>query len=221
KNSSSDVSTTGGQMPRLVGLAQASKIYKNRPDLNYLTNFSNGGNEVAFGTIGNASTSEGVFFEALNAAGVLQIPMAISIWDDGYGISVPNKIQTTKEDISEVLRGLQRDEKGEGVEIFKVRGWDYPALVATYERAIQICREKHIPVMIHVTEMTQTQGYSSSGSHERYKSGERLEWENEYDCILKMRNLMIETAICSKEELDDVENESRDLVKKIQRESWL
>lgn len=221
KNSSSDVSTTGGQMPRLVGLAQASKIYKNRKDLRHMTNFSNAGNEVAFGTIGNASTSEGVFFETLNAAGVLQIPLAISIWDDGYGISVPNKIQTTKEDISEVLKGLQRDENGEGFEIFKVRGWDYPALVATYEKAIQICREKHIPVMIHVTEMTQPQGHSSSGSHERYKSEERLEWEKEYDCIHKMRLWMIETGICTDDELDKLEKESKELVRSIQRKAWL
>lgn len=220
KNSSSDVSTTGGQMPRLVGLAQASKIYKERKDLQHMTTFSNMGAEVAFGTIGNASTSEGVFFETLNAAGVMQIPMAISIWDDGYGISVPNDIQTTKEDISEILKGLQRDEKGEGFEIFKVRGWDYPALVATYERAIQICREKHIPVMIHVTEMTQPQGHSTSGSHERYKTKERLEWEKEFDCISKMRNWMIETEVCSAEELDELEKESKDTVKKIQQKAW-
>jgi len=220
KNSSSDVSTTGGQMPRLVGLAQASKIYKERKDLQHMTTFSDMGSEVAFGTIGNASTSEGVFFETLNAAGVMQIPMAISIWDDGYGISVPNDIQTTKEDISEILKGLQRDEKGEGFEIFKVRGWDYPALVATYERAIQICREKHIPVMIHVTEMTQPQGHSTSGSHERYKTKERLEWESEFDCIHKMRNWMIETAVCSAEELDELEKESKDAIKKIQQKAW-
>jgi len=221
KNSSSDVSTTGGQMPRLVGLAQASKIYKERKDLQHMSGFSNAGIEVAFGTIGNASTSEGVFFEALNAAGVMQIPMAISIWDDGYGISVPNKFQTTKEDISEILKGLQRDEKGEGFEIFKVRGWDYPALVATYERAIQICREKHIPVMIHVTEMTQPQGHSSSGSHERYKSEERLEWEREYDCLNKMRNWMIATSVCSEETLNEIEKEAKDEIKKIQRKAWL
>jgi len=220
KNSSSDVSTTGGQMPRLVGLAQASKIYKERKDLQHMTTFSDMGSEVAFGTIGNASTSEGVFFETLNAAGVMQIPMAISIWDDGYGISVPNDIQTTKENISEILKGLQRDEKGEGFEIFKVRGWDYPALVATYERAIQICREKHIPVMIHVTEMTQPQGHSTSGSHERYKTKERLEWESEFDCIHKMRNWMIETAVCSAEELDELEKESKDAIKKIQQKAW-
>jgi 2-oxoisovalerate dehydrogenase E1 component len=220
KNSSSDVSTTGGQMPRLVGLAQASKIYKDRKDLQHMTTFSNMGTEVAFGTIGNASTSEGVFFETLNAAGVMQIPMAISIWDDGYGISVPNKIQTTKEDISEILKGLQRDEKGEGFEIFKVRGWDYPALVATYERAIQICREKHIPVMIHVTEMTQPQGHSTSGSHERYKTIERLEWEKEFDCINKMRNWMLATEVCSEEELNELEKESKDTIKKIQQKAW-
>ncbi len=220
KNSSSDVSTTGGQMPRLVGLAQASKIYRDREDLQHMTTFSNMGNEVAFGTIGNASTSEGVFFETLNAAGVMQIPMAISIWDDGYGISVPNDIQTTKEDISEILKGLQRDEKGEGFEIFKVRGWDYPALVATYERAIQVCREKHIPVMIHVTEMTQPQGHSTSGSHERYKTKERLEWEREFDCISKMRNWMLETQVCSNEELEELEKESKDKIKTIQQQAW-
>src|SRR5690554_1533472 len=220
KNSSSDVSTTGGQMPRLVGLAMASKIYRQRDDLNHMNNFSKRGSEVAFGTIGNASTSEGVFFEAVNAAGVMQVPMAISIWDDGYGISVPNEIQTTKEDISEILKGLQRDEKGEGFEIFKVRGWDYPALVATYERAIQICREKHIPVMIHVTEMTQPQGHSTSGSHERYKTKERLEWEREFDCISKMRSWMLETQVCSNEELEELEKESKDKIKTIQQQVW-
>ena len=220
KNSSSDVSTTGGQMPRLLGLAMASKIYRHRDDLDHMSTFSKRGSEVAFGTIGNASTSEGVFFEAVNAAGVMQVPMAISIWDDGYGISVPNRYQTTKEDISEVLRGLQRDEKGEGYEIFKVRGWDYPALVATYERAIQICREKHIPVMIHVTEMTQPQGHSTSGSHERYKSEERLAWELEFDCITKMRSWMIETAICTEGELEELEKESKALIRNIQKQAW-
>src|SRR5690554_2013210 len=220
KNSSSDVSTTGGQMPRLLGLAMASKVYRQRRDLDHMSAFSKRGSEVAFGTIGNASTSEGVFFEAVNAAGVMQVPMAISVWDDGYGISVPNSYQTTKEDISEVLRGLQRDEKGEGYEIFKVRGWDYPALVATYERAIQICREKHIPVMIHVTEMTQPQGHSTSGSHERYKSEERLAWEQEFDCITKMRSWMIDTAICTEEELEELEKESKALVRNVQKQAW-
>lgn len=220
KNSSSDISTTGGQMPRLLGLAQASKIYREREDLEHMTLFSDKGNEVAFGTVGNASTSEGVFFETINAAGVMQVPMAISIWDDGYGISVPNSIQTTKGDISEVLRGFQRDEKGEGYEIFKVRGWDYPALVATYERAIQICRERQIPVMIHVTEMTQPQGHSTSGSHERYKSEERLAWEDEFDCIKKMREWILETEVISEEKLDKLEKESKTKIKNIQKQAW-
>ncbi|MFN5705047.1 MAG: thiamine pyrophosphate-dependent dehydrogenase E1 component subunit alpha, partial [bacterium] len=167
KNSSADISPTAGQMPRLVGLAQASKFYRNNKDLHQYTNFSINGNEVAFGTIGNASTSEGHFFESINAAGVLQIPMAISIWDDGYGISVHAKYQTTKENISEILKGFQRDEKGDGYEIFRVKGWDYVALCETYEKAIAICREQHVPVMIHVQELTQPQGHSTSGSHER------------------------------------------------------
>src|SRR5690606_30543001 len=166
KNSASDISTTGGQMPRLVGFALASKMYRNNPELVYMTNFSNQGNEVAFCTVGNASTSEGVFFEAVNAVGVRQVPAVISIWDDGYGISVPNEVQTTKADISEVLKGFQRDDKGEGFEIFKVRGWDYPGLCETYQHAAILAREHHIPVLIHVTEMTQPLGHSSSGSHE-------------------------------------------------------
>lgn len=220
KNSSADISTTGGQIPRLLGLAQASKVYRKNKDLAYLTHFSDNGNEVAFGTIGNASTSEGVFFEAFNAAGVLQIPLAISVWDDGYGISVPNKYQTTKEDISEVLRGFQRDEKGEGYEIFKVRGWDYPGLCETYEQAIAICREAHIPVFIHVTEMTQPQGHSTSGSHERYKSSERLAWEAEYDCIVQMRKWILESAMTSDEELLKIEERAKAFVKEEQLRAW-
>jgi TPP-dependent pyruvate/acetoin dehydrogenase alpha subunit len=163
-NCAADISTTGGHMPRLLGLAYASKLYRQNKELEYLKNFSVNGNEVAFGTIGNGSTSEGLFFETFNAAGVLQVPMAISIWDDAYAISVPAKLQTTKENISEILKGFQRDDKGNGYEIFKVRGWDYVALCETYERAIKICREEHVPVMIHVIEMTQPQGHSTSGS---------------------------------------------------------
>ncbi len=219
-NSSSDISTTGGQMARLIGLAHASKFYRDNPELSHLTDFSISGNEVAFGTIGNASTSEGVFFEAINAAGVLQIPLVISIWDDDYGISVPNKYQTTKEDISEVLRGFQRDGKGEGLEIFKVRGWDYPGLCETYEKAVQICRENHIPAMIHVTEMTQPQGHSTSGSHERYKSKERLEWEAEYDCIIQMRKWMTESAIATEEELEELEKAAKEYVRTCQKTAW-
>ena len=220
KNSSADISPTGGQMGRLVGLALASKLYKNNHDLAYLKNFSSNGNEVAFGTIGNASTSEGIFFEAINAAGVLQVPMAISIWDDAYGISVPAEYQTTKQDISEILKGFQRDEKGEGYEIFKVRGWDYPGLCETYERAIKVCREQHIPVMIHVTEMTQPQGHSTSGSHERYKNKERIAWENEYDCMLQMRKWMIESAISTEQELNELEANAKIYIRNCQKKAW-
>ncbi|MBC8984610.1 transketolase [Pedobacter sp. N36a] len=220
KNSSSDIAPTGGQMARLVGLAYASKLFRQNPELEYLKNFSVEGNEVAFGTIGNASTSEGIFFEAINAAGVLQIPMAISVWDDGYGISVPAKFQTTKEDISEILKGFQRDENAEGYEIFKVRGWDYPALCETYQKAIDVCRTEHVPVMIHVTEVTQPQGHSTSGSHERYKDKARLDWEKEYDCILQMRKWMIESAIISDEELVEMENTAKKMVRDTQKEAW-
>ncbi len=220
KNCSSDISTTGGQMARLVGLAQASKLFRQNPDLAYLTHFSVKGNEVAFGTIGNGSTSEGVFFEAINAAGVMQIPMAISIWDDAYAISVPAELQTTKQDISEILKGFQRDEKGEGYEIFKVNGWDYPGLCETYKTAIQICRDQHIPVMIHVTQMTQPQGHSTSGSHERYKGSARLEWEKEFDCLVQMRKWMVESAIATAEELDALEEEGRTFVRQCQKKAW-
>lgn len=220
KNSSSDISPTGGQMGRLVGLALASKMYRNNPGLADLKKFSVQGNEVAFGTIGNASTSEGIFFEAVNAAGVLQIPMAVSIWDDAYGISVPAEYQTTKQDISEILKGFQRDEAGEGYEIFKVRGWDYAGLCETYERAIKICREQHIPVMIHVTEMTQPQGHSTSGSHERYKDKARIDWENEYDCMLQLRKWMIETAVATDEELTEIEATAKIYIRDCQKKAW-
>lgn len=220
KNTSSDISTTGGQMARLLGLAYASKLYKQNKELDYLKHFSVNGNEVAFGTIGNASTSEGVFFEAFNAAGVLQVPMAISVWDDGYGISVPAQYQTTKEDISEVLKGFQREEGSNGYEIFKVRGWDYPGLCETYLKAIEICRAEHVPVLIHVTEVTQPQGHSTSGSHERYKSKERLAWEKEHDCILKMREWMIESAIATEEEITAIEETAKKFVKEVQKEAW-
>jgi pyruvate/2-oxoglutarate/acetoin dehydrogenase E1 component/TPP-dependent pyruvate/acetoin dehydrogenase alpha subunit len=220
KNCSADISTTGGHMPRLLGLAYASKLYRQNPELKYLDKFSLDGNEVAFGTIGNGSTSEGLFFEALNAAGVLQVPMAISIWDDAYAISVPAKLQTTKEDISEILKGFQRENGSNGYEIFKVRGWDYVALCETYERAIKVCRDEHVPVLIHVTEMTQPQGHSTSGSHERYKTKERLEWENEHDCLVQMRKWIIESAIANDEELDELEATAKKHVRECQRESW-
>ncbi|MDB5143739.1 MAG: transketolase, partial [Mucilaginibacter sp.] len=219
-NCAADISTTGGHMPRLLGLAYASKLYRQNKELEYLKQFSVNGNEVAFGTIGNGSTSEGLFFEAFNAAGVLQVPMAISIWDDAYAISVPAKLQTTKEDISEILKGFQREEGTNGYEIFKVRGWDYVALCETYERAIDICRREHVPVLIHVTEMTQPQGHSTSGSHERYKSKERLAWENEHDCLLQMRKWMIESAIATAEEMDNLETMAKKYVRECQRAAW-
>ncbi len=219
-NCSADISTTGGHMPRLLGLAYASKLYRQNKELEYLKNFSVNGNEVVFGTIGNGSTSEGLFFEAFNAAGVLQVPMAISVWDDAYAISVPASLQTTKEDISEILKGFQREEGTNGYEIFRVRGWDYVALCETYERAIAVCRHDHVPVLIHVTEMTQPQGHSTSGSHERYKTKERLAWENEHDCLLQMREWMIATAIATAEELDALEAEAKKYVRECQREAW-
>ncbi len=220
KNTSSDIAPTGGQMARLVGLAYASKLYRHNPNLAYLKNFSVQGNEVAFGTIGNASTSEGVFFEAINAAGVLQVPMAISVWDDCYGISVPAKYQTTKEDISEILKGFQREDGTNGYEIYKVKAWDYPALCEIYQKAIAVCREEHVPVLIHVTEVTQPQGHSTSGSHERYKSKERLDWEKEYDCIQQMRNWMLESAIADEDTLNAIEEEAKRFVKEVQKEAW-
>jgi len=185
-NSTADISPTAGQMPRMLGIAQASKLYRRIPNLKE-PQFSNNGNEISWGTIGNASTSEGVFFETINAAGVLQVPMIVSVWDDDYGISVPAKYQTTKESISEILKGFQRDEDNKGYEIFVVKGWDYPQLISVYNKAAKIAREEHVPVLIHVKELTQPQGHSTSGSHERYKSVERLQWEKENDCNLKMR----------------------------------
>ena len=220
KNCSSDISPTGGQMARLVGLGLASKIYRNNPELAHLNGFSLNGNEVAVGTIGNASTSEGVFLEAINAIGVLQIPVAVSIWDDAFGISVPAAYQTTKQDISEVLKGFQRDELGEGYDIFKVRGWDYPGLCETYEKAICACRDNHRPVMIHVTEMTQPQGHSTSGSHERYKTKERLAWEAEHDCLLQMRQWIIDSSIAEDEELVALEKAVKTDVRNCQKVAW-
>lgn len=219
-NCAADISTTGGHMPRLLGLAYASKLYRQNKQLEYLSKFSVKGNEVAFGTIGNGSTSEGLFFEALNAAGVLQVPMAISVWDDAYAISVPARLQTTKEDISEILKGFQRGEGTNGYEIFKVKGWDYVALCETYERAIAICRAEHVPVLIHVVEMTQPQGHSTSGSHERYKSKERLAWEEEYDCLAQMRKWMVASAVATDIEIDELESAAKKHVREVQREVW-
>ena len=212
-NSSADLSPTGSQMPRLLGLAQASKIYK-EIKISDSERFTKNGNEIAWGTIGDAATSEGHFFESINAAGVMQIPMIISIWDDNYGISVPAEYQTTKGDISEVLKGFKRDENSNGFEIFKVKGWDYVELMKTYEKAEKICRNEHIPVIIHVNELTQPLGHSTSGSHERYKSEERLKWERDYDCIKKMREWILENKIVNSKDLDKIESDSKKSVSK-------
>ena len=220
KNSSADISPTAAQMPRLVGLAYASKLFRNNPELKSFTNLSTRGNEIAFGTIGNASTSEGMFFEAINAAGVLQVPMLISVWDDEYGISVPKEYQTTKGSISKILSGFQRNKDEKGFEIIIARGWDYEGLCKAYERAEKICREEHVPVLVHVTEMTQPQGHSTSGSHERYKSKERLAWEVEMDCLKKMRSWLIEQGIASPSELNELEKEAKAIAKAVKNEAW-
>lgn len=223
KNSSPDISPTAGQMSRLLGLAQASKIYRNHDSLldkEKFQKFSNDGNEIGWGTIGDASTSEGVFWETINAAGVMQVPMVLSVWDDGYGISVPRKYQTTKESISDVLAGFQRTEDKEGLEILTVKAWDYPALMETYEKAEAIAREEHVPVMIHVKEVTQPQGHSTSGSHERYKPEERLEWEEEYCCIKQVRNWMLEEGIATADELNEIEEEAEQRTKEAQKAAW-
>lgn len=219
KNSSADVSPTAGQMPRLLGLAQASKIYRQVPGID-TTNFSVNGNEVAWGTIGNASTSEGLFFETINAAGVMQVPMIISVWDDEYGISVHAKHQTTKESISEILKGFQRDEENKGYEILQVKGWDYADLVATYEKASQMARVEHVPVLIHVVELTQPQGHSTSGSHERYKDTDRLDWESDFDCIKQMKSWMVTYNIATQDELDAVDNNAKKEVLEGKKAAW-
>jgi pyruvate/2-oxoglutarate/acetoin dehydrogenase E1 component/TPP-dependent pyruvate/acetoin dehydrogenase alpha subunit len=221
KNSSADISPTAGQMPRLVGLALASKVYRENKDLHSMTQFTNKGNEVAFGTIGDASTSEGPFWESINAAGVLQIPFAISVWDDGYGISVSKDYQTSKGSISEALSGMQRNKKSaKGYEIFKTKGWDYPHLCETYEKAISICREEHVPVLIHVEEVNQPQGHSTSGSHERYKSEDRLKWEVEMDCIEKFKEFILSAEIATAEELEEIEKEAKKHVREQKGEAW-
>lgn len=220
KNSSSDISPTAGQMPRLVGLGYASKLYRNNPDLAGFQDYSINGNEVAFGTIGNASTSEGHFFEAMNAIGVLQVPVVMSVWDDEYGISVPKEYHTTKGHISKAMAGFQKNEDGNGFEIFEVKGWDYPELIKTYVKAANIARKDHIPALIHVTEVTQPQGHSTSGSHERYKPKERLEWEREFDCNLQMRKWIIESGYATEEEILSIEVSAKNNVKKARSNAW-
>lgn len=220
KNSSSDISPTASQMPRLLGLAYASRLYRQNKQLHAFKKFSRKGNEIAFGTIGNASTSEGMFFEAMNAAGVLQVPMLISVWDDDYGISVPKEYHTTKGSISEVLAGFASEPGKPGFEILKVKGWDYEALHETYRKATQICRTEHRPVLVHVVELTQPQGHSTSGSHERYKSRERLNWEKEFDCIQRMRTWILNTGIASEAEIAAIESGASEAAKNARNESW-
>ncbi|HZJ36407.1 MAG TPA: thiamine pyrophosphate-dependent enzyme [Gillisia sp.] len=220
KNSSADTSPTASQMPRLLGLAQASKIYRNVDGID-AEKFSDNGNEIAWGTIGNASTSEGHFWETINAAGVLQVPMVISVWDDEYGISVHARHQTTKENISEILKGFQRDEENKGYEIIVVNGWDYAALIEAYEKAAEIARDLHAPVLIHVRELTQPQGHSTSGSQERYKNEDRLAWEREFDCNVKFREWVIQNNFSTREELETIDQEIKKQVKDGKKAAWI
>ncbi len=224
-NTAADVSPTGTQMPRTVGLAYASVLYRGLDELQEFTKFSRNGNEVAFASIGNASTAEGMFWESVNAIGVLQAPAVITVYDDGYGISVPNQFQMVKENIHDILTGFQRDPCPEpeclrGYDLYQVRGWDYPALLETYENAAEIARQFHIPQLVHVTEVTQPQGHSTSGSHERYKSPERLRFEEEYDCIRKMRAWIVDSHIATSLELDVLEKEDYALVEGIRKQAW-
>ena len=220
KNSSADISPTAGQMPRLLGLALASKMYRNNKELKEFDAFSVNGNEVAFGTIGDASTSEGPFFETINAAAVMQVPMALSVWDDGWGISVPKKYQTAKENISEILKGFEKEGSSNGIKIYRCKGWDYPALCKIYEEGISVCRKEHIPVLFHITELTQPQGHSTSGSHERYKSKEQLQHEKDIDCITKMKEWIIASKIATEEEILIIETDAIEKVKVARKIGW-
>ncbi|MCB0495196.1 MAG: transketolase [Cyclobacteriaceae bacterium] len=220
KNSSADISSTAGQMPRLVGLGWASKLFRNNKELHQFKELSNKGNEIAFGTIGNASTSEGMFWEAMNAIGVLQVPVVMSVWDDGYGISVPAEFHTTKQSISKAMAGFQRTAKENGFEIFTVKAWDYSGLIETYREAEKLAREEHVPVIVHVQEVTQPQGHSTSGSHERYKSKERLQWEEKHDCILKMREWIVENEYATDAEMDSIEIDAKAFAKKAKNRAW-
>lgn len=228
KNSSADLSPTSGQMPRLLGLALASKVYREDPKLaamDEFQKFTHNGNEVAFGTIGDAATSEGPFWETINAAGVMQVPLVMSVWDDGYGISVPRKYQTIKDSISEALAGMQRTEEKSGYEIYITKGWDYSDLCKTYEKAVKLAREKHIPVIVHVKEVNQPQGHSTSGSHERYKDEQRLKWEVEFDCITKFKDWILNFAsdglsLATEAELEKIQDEAKKSVKEDKNKAW-
>jgi pyruvate/2-oxoglutarate/acetoin dehydrogenase E1 component/TPP-dependent pyruvate/acetoin dehydrogenase alpha subunit len=219
-NISSDISPTAGQMPRALGLAFASKVYKSNKDLHNHTDFSKKGNELSWVTIGNASTSEGHFWESINAAGVMQVPMLVSIWDDEYGISVHAKHQTTKQNLSAILSGFKTDKFGIGIELITVNGWDYPALINAYKKAAELCRNKHTPVVVHVKELTQPQGHSTSGSHERYKSKDRLAWEIEHDCVTKMRAWILENSIAEDDEITVLEKQAENEVKEAKKAAW-
>ena len=219
-NISADISSTGGQMARALGLALASKRYRENETLKNSTVFSNQGNEVVFCTIGDASTSEGVFWETVNAAGVMQVPLAISVWDDGYGISVPTEKQTTKGNISEVLEGFRLNEEGKGIDIYVCKGWDYPSLCEMYEKGIKKVRATHIPALFHVRDLTQPQGHSTSGSHERYKDQARLSFEKEYDCIVKMREWIIDNELAPEAQLDEIQVKAKNTVREAKNRAW-
>ena len=220
KNTSSDMAPTASQMPRALGLALASKVFRNTQELQEFKNLSNNGNEICFCTIGDASTSEGHFWETINAAGVLQIPLAVFVWDDGYGISVPKKYQTTKGSISTALSGMQKEADTNGIDIYKVKGWDYAGICEVLEPALAKMRETHTPALFHVEEITQPQGHSTSGSHERYKSPERLAWEKEWDCIKQMKEWIVENTLATEEEVNDIQDEAREYVKNGKQKAW-
>jgi pyruvate/2-oxoglutarate/acetoin dehydrogenase E1 component/TPP-dependent pyruvate/acetoin dehydrogenase alpha subunit len=220
KNISSDMAPTASQMPRALGLAWASKCFRNAKHADVFESLSHNGNEICFCTIGDASTSEGHFWETLNAAGVLQIPLAVFVWDDGYGISVPKNFQTTKGSISEAVKGLEKEDNTNGIRIYKVKAWDYAGMCEVFEEALQKVRETHVPVLFHVEEVTQPQGHSTSGSHERYKSQERLDWEKEWDCIKKMKEWLIETGLSAQDELTDIEAQAKEIVREGKNKAW-
>ena len=219
-NSSSDISPTGGQMPRLLGLAQASKVFKEVKELHDWVNFTDHGNEVAFGTIGDSSTSEGLFWETMNASAVLKVPLCMSVWDNGWGISVPKKFQTAKESISEAMAGFDLNDNGDGIKIFKVKGWNYAELILTYAKAVKLCREQHVPVLVHVDELTQPQGHSTSGSHERYKTNELLEWYKDWDCLVQFKKFILAQGLASEADLDQIQNEAKQWVREEQKAAW-
>jgi TPP-dependent pyruvate/acetoin dehydrogenase alpha subunit len=220
KNISSDMAPTASQMPRALGLAWASKCFRSAKHADTFDALSHNGNEICFCTIGDASTSEGHFWETINAAGVLQIPLAVFVWDDGYGISVPKNFQTTKGSISEAIKGLEKEDTTNGIRIYKVKAWDYAGMCEVFEEALQTVRETHVPVLFHVEEVTQPQGHSTSGSHERYKSQERLDWEKEWDCIKKMREWLIETGLSTTDELTEIEAGAKESVRASRNKAW-